>query len=144
MRERNQGDVSPKAGILGHLFRFGFCGDADLRNLRASQCVHQGNQFLHGQFAIGPNHDRHIRIGLLQLNELRRERFQVHRLIVKPDRLAAVDRKSLHLRRIDRLIGGAAGWDHQVHAVFEQRRRDHENDQQHESEIEQGRDIDLA
>ena len=36
VRERNQGDVSPKAGVLRHLFRFGFGGDADLRNLRAS------------------------------------------------------------------------------------------------------------
>ena len=48
------------------------------------------------------------------------------------------------MRRVDRRILRATGWDHQVHTAFQQRRRDHENDEQHKSEIEQRRDIDLA
>jgi hypothetical protein len=56
------------------LFRLGPCSNADLGNLCLLQCVHQPNQFLHRQFAIGPNHDGHIRIGLLQLGQLRGER----------------------------------------------------------------------
>src|SRR4029077_6525252 len=48
------------------------------------------------------------------------------------------------MRRVDGRIFRAAGWDHQVHTAFQQRRGDHEYDEQHKSEIEQRRDIDLA
>ena len=46
--------------------------------------------------------------------------------------------------RVNGRILRAAGWDHQVHAAFQQRRRDHEDDEQHERQIQQRRDIDLA
>src|SRR4026209_83446 len=48
------------------------------------------------------------------------------------------------MRRVDGRILGAAGWDHQIHAAFQQWRGDHEYDEQHKSEIEQWSDIDLA
>src|SRR6266404_3753160 len=48
------------------------------------------------------------------------------------------------MRRVDGRILRAAGWDHQVHTAFQQRRGNHEYDEQHKSEIEQRRDIDLA
>src|SRR6266536_2236442 len=48
------------------------------------------------------------------------------------------------MRRVNGRILRAAGWDHQVHTAFKQRRSDHENNEQHKSEIEQRRDIDLA
>ena len=48
------------------------------------------------------------------------------------------------LRLANRRVRRAARRNHQIHAVFQQRRRDHENDQQHEGEIEQRGDIDLA
>ena len=48
------------------------------------------------------------------------------------------------MRRVDGRILRATGWDHQVHAAFQLRRGDHEYDEQHKSEIEQRRDIDLA
>src|SRR6267378_2192446 len=48
------------------------------------------------------------------------------------------------MRRVDRRILRATGWDHQVHTAFQQRRCDHEYDEQHKSEIEKRCDIDLA
>jgi hypothetical protein len=48
------------------------------------------------------------------------------------------------MRRVDGRILRATGWDHQVHTAFQKRRGDHEYDEQHKSEIEQRRDIDLA
>src|SRR3954454_14983014 len=47
------------------------------------------------------------------------------------------------MRRDGRILR-AAGWDHQVQTAFQQRRRNHEYDEQHKSEIEQRRNIDLA
>ena len=67
----------------------------------------------------------------------------VDRLVVELDRLGAVDRNGLHLRRIDRRIRRAARGNDEIDAVLEQRRRDHENDEQDEREIEQRRDVDL-
>ena len=43
-----------------------------------------------------------------------------------------------------RRVRRAARGDDQIHAIFEQRRRDHENDQQHKREIEQRGDVDFA
>src|ERR1043166_10239987 len=48
------------------------------------------------------------------------------------------------MRRVNRRILRATGWDHQIHTAFQQRRRNHEYDEEHKSEIEQRRDIDLA
>src|SRR5262249_60699770 len=48
------------------------------------------------------------------------------------------------MRRVNRRILRATGWDDKVHTAFQQRRGDHEYDEQHKSEIEQRRDIDLA
>src|SRR4029453_6589554 len=48
------------------------------------------------------------------------------------------------MRRVDGRILGATGWDHQVHTAFQQRRGNHKYDEQHKSEIEQRRNIDLA
>src|SRR6266404_7241515 len=44
------------------LFRFSFCCDADFGDSRPLERVHQSNEFLHGQIAIGSNHDCKIRI----------------------------------------------------------------------------------
>src|SRR5437899_12842048 len=48
------------------------------------------------------------------------------------------------MRRVNGLILRATGWDHQVHTAFQQWRGDHENNEQHKSEIEQRRNIYLA
>jgi hypothetical protein len=48
------------------------------------------------------------------------------------------------MRRGNGRIFRAAGWDYQVHTIFQKRRSDHENNEQHKSEIEQWSDIDLA
>ena len=114
MRQRDQRDVSPKTrrwrsdiskAALSPFIRLCFGGDADLRNLRAAfNASINADQFLHRQIAIGSNHNGDIWIGLFQFHQPRRERFQVDYLIVKPDRLTAIDRDNLHLRRD--LIGG--------------------------------------
>src|SRR5437763_14364657 len=48
------------------------------------------------------------------------------------------------MRRVDGRILRTTGWDRQIHTAFQQRRGNHEYDEQHKSEIEQRRDIDLA
>src|SRR4029078_2042349 len=68
----------------------------------------------------------------------------MHDFIVDPDRFRAIDRNRLDLTLAYGRIGRAARGDNQVHAVFEQRRGDHENNQEHEGEIEQRRDVDFA
>jgi hypothetical protein len=120
------------------------CGDTDFRDSRALQCVHHSDQFLHRQIAIGANYNGDIRIRLFQLHQLRRQSFKVHHLIIEPDRVGAIDRHRLHMRRVNGRILRAAGWDHQVHTAFEQRRCNHEYDEQHKSEIQQRRNIYLA
>ena len=48
------------------------------------------------------------------------------------------------MRRVDGRILRATGRDYQVHTAFQQRGGNHEDDEQHKSEIEQRRDINLA
>ena len=101
VRQRDQDDVSPKTPArrtvplrrrpFRHLIRFCFGGDTDLGDSRALQCVHHSDQFLHRQIAIGSNHNGYIRIRLFQLHQLRRQSFQVHHLIIEPDRVGAID-----------------------------------------------------
>src|SRR3954471_5175687 len=75
---------------------------------------------------------------------MRREIGGRHRLVVEPDRFPPVDRNGLDLTGFHRRIRGAARGNDQVHTVLEQRRCDHENDQEHERQVEQRRDVDLG
>ena len=105
MRNPNQPDVAPKACLFrDHLFRLRFGGDTDLRDVRALQRIHQRDQFLHRQFAVGPDHHSNIRIGPLQLDQLRSQRVRIDNLIIQLDRLRPIDGDGLNLRRIQRRI----------------------------------------
>ena len=75
-------DVAPEACLLRHPPNdvSVLVAIPTLRNLRALQHVHQRDQFLHRQFAVGPNHDRDVRIRLLQRRQSRAQRLRVHRL----------------------------------------------------------------
>jgi thiamine biosynthesis lipoprotein len=54
VREDDDGDVSPKRSVARHCLTSVAPGrDADLRDLRALQNVHERDQLLHGQIAIG-------------------------------------------------------------------------------------------
>src|SRR6266436_232590 len=56
----------------------------------------------------------------------------------------SIDRNRLDLRLANGRVSRAARRNHQIHAIFEQRRSDHKNNQQHKSEIEQRGDVDFA
>src|SRR6267143_1114171 len=58
--------------------------------------------------------------------------------------LVPIDRNRLHLRGSDRRIFANSRRNNEAHAALEQRRRDHENNQQYEREIEQRGDVDLG
>jgi hypothetical protein len=123
---------------------FGFSGDPDFANARPLQSIHQGHQFLHWQFAIGPDYHCDVGIRFAQIDQAVSQFVVINSFVIESYRLRAIDRKNLHPVRIDRGIVRPTGRNHQISAVFEQRRGDHENDQQNEGEIEQRSDIDLA
>ena len=129
--------------LVASLFRLSFRRDPDFADLRPLQRVHQRHQLLHRQFTIRSNDDRHFRVRLLQFFELTEQLVDLDRLVVELDDRLAIDRNGLDLRRIDRRVRRAARRDNKIHAVLEERCRDHENDEQHERKIEQGRDVDL-
>ena len=64
MRDSNQRDIAPKPRLFRHLFRFSFCGDADLADPGTLHRLHQSDQFLHRQITIRSNDDRDARIRL--------------------------------------------------------------------------------
>ena len=144
VNEANDRDVAPEACVSGHrLLRFRFCRDTHFADVSALQRIHDADQFLHWQVAIRPNHDGDIPIGALQFGEPNHECLGINLLVVQLNRCVPVDRNRLHLRRIDRGVRGFAGRDDKIHAILDQWRRDYENNQQHEGEIEQRSDIDL-
>ena len=69
---------------------------------------------------------------------------QRHGLAVERDDLVAVDGQRAHLFGVHRMVAARAAGQGEVVVVFEQRRGDHENHQQHETQVEHRRDVDLG
>src|SRR5882724_7175535 len=90
-RRRPAQRFARSARLVASRFRFRLRGDADLGDLGALQRVHQRNQLLDRQVAIGPDHDRDLRVGPLQFRQTRHQLGRGHGFVVDLDRLAPVD-----------------------------------------------------
>ena len=83
------------------------------------QSIHQGDQLLHRQFAIRPDHNRDIRIGAPQFGKPLRKTLWIYGFIVQLDRFIAIDRHGLDAMWVDRVVIGVARRDYEVCAVFQ-------------------------
>ena len=69
----------------------------------------------------------------LQLSKRAASDPSLNNFVVYPDGLVTIDRNRLDLRLANGRVSRAARWNHQIHTIFEQRRSDHKNNQQHKA-----------
>ena len=118
--------------------------DPDFRNPGPLKDVHHGNKFLHGQLLVRA--DDYSRRGVLCMKG-EQAGFQIGRgdnFAIQLDRIIFIDRDRHDFSGIDAPFCGRAGGHDEIHAVLDQRRCDHENNEQHERKVEKRRHVELG
>ncbi len=118
--------------------------DPDLGYSDALEDIHNGNKFLDGELEVGAHDDSGIGFVSFESGEAGLEILRGHDGIVDFEDVVFIDRDVERLGGIHSACGCGAFWNNEIHAVFEERRGDHKNDQQHKNQIEHRGDVQLG
>jgi len=88
--------------------------------------------------------DGDLRVGAFEIGELLFEGVGGGLDFVEFDDVVAIDRNDLDVGGIDFGLRGRAGGHDEVEAVLDEGRREHEDDEEDEGEVEQGRHVELG
>ena len=120
------------------------CHHADLRNASLVKQIHHADEILDREIPVRSHDDCKVRLFLLERNKSSLEFGRSDHLLVQFDDIIPIDGEGLNLGWVHFGLRGGAARNDQVHAVLHERGRDHEDDQQHEGQIEQRRHIQLT
>ena len=118
--------------------------DADLGDPGALENVHDRNKLLDREFEVGPDNDSGVGFFELGGEEAGFEVFRGDELVVELVDVGFVDRDGEDLGGVHRTLGGVALGNNKVEAVLNKWGGDHENNQEHEGEVEQRGNIQLG
>jgi hypothetical protein len=144
--ERGDDDgVPPEFRVVHYLGRgfFAVGHHSDLGDAGALEDVHDGNEALDGEIAVGADDDSGVGFFEFDGEEAGFEVLWGDGGFVEFEGIVAVDRDGEDLGGVDGAFGGGAFGDDEVEAVLDEGCGDHENDQEDEGKVEEGSDIDL-
>lgn len=132
------------AGLGGGVGAVLYRHDTDFGDSHALENVHDGDKFLDGEFEVRPHDDRGLGLVGLEGGEAGFQVLRCYDGVVDFEDIVFIDGDIECLGGIHSAGGRRAFWNDEVHAVLEERRRNHKNNQQHKDQIEHGCDVQLG
>ena len=118
--------------------------DPDLGDSHALEDIHDGDKFLDGELEVGAHDDGGIWLVGFEGGEAGLKILRGHDGVIDFEDIVFIDRNVECLGGIHSACGCGAFRNNEIHAVLEERRGDHENNQQHKNQIEHRGDVQLG
>ncbi len=115
--------------------------DPDLGDSDALEDIHDGDKFLDGELEVGAHDDGGIGLVGFEGGEAGLKILWGHDGIIDFEDIVFINRDVECLGGIHSACSCGAFRNDEIHAVFEKRRGDHENNQQHKNQIEHRGDV---